>query len=262
MTLEALSSLCQRIQDFYTDRGIYCYGFALSGRESDFMRIFTLLRTFNGRFTDEQGTIAFDSPENIAGFRWLKDFIQRFRVFRSDTYTIRKRFARGDILFISDAPWVKYQLEELTGEDLERNFEVVLNPIQVNSYSASWTNNHALAICGQSRHKLYAAKFIDALTHDPEISNYYYSRVGHLPSHQQYFDDPRYDSPFYAAYKTQLCNAVCMNGQHEMFDSAVVFCLDAADKILFQNADIEQELNEKAYYLKMLYNKVPGFLSA
>ena len=109
---------------------------------------------------------------------------------------------------------------------------------------------------------MYAGKFIDALTHDPEISNYYYPKVGHLPSNQKYFDDPRYKSPFYDAYKTQLRNAVCMNGQHEMFDSAVVFCLDAADKILFQDADIEQELKEKAYYLNMLYNKVPGFLSA
>jgi hypothetical protein len=39
-----------------------------------------------------------------------------------------------------------------------------------------------------------------------------------------------------------------------------VFCLDAADNILFHDADIERELEEKNHYLSMLYKNLPGFL--
>ena len=42
-----------------------------------------------------------------------------------------------------------------------------------------------------------------------------------------------------------------MNGQHEMFDRTVLFCLDAADNILFHDAEIEHELDEKNHYLRI-----------
>jgi len=38
-----------------------------------------------------------------------------------------------------------------------------------------------------------------------------------------------------------------------MFEKAMVLCQDAVQKILFEDADIERELDEKQYYLKMLY---------
>ena len=37
----------------------------------------------------------------------------------------------------------------------------------------------------------------------------------------------------------------------EMLD--MVFCSDAVKKILYEGVDIKQELDEKEYYLKMLY---------
>ncbi|MCP4399410.1 MAG: hypothetical protein GY801_19185 [bacterium] len=137
---------------------------------------------------------------------------------------------------------------------------MALHPVHQSGQSLSLMYNHALGICSQSNNKLYAAKLIDALTDDPEISNYYFSRVGHLPSNAQHLNDSLYSSPFYDAYRAQLQNAVCINGQHEMFDRAVIFCLDAADNILFHGADIEDELEEKNHYLSMLYKNLPGFL--
>ena len=38
-----------------------------------------------------------------------------------------------------------------------------------------------------------------------------------------------------------------------MFEKAMVLCIDAVKKILFESSDIEEELSEKQYYLKMLY---------
>ncbi|MCP4405250.1 MAG: extracellular solute-binding protein [bacterium] len=114
LSLEALHDLCRQLENVHKNQEFYSYGLSLSGRQSDFIRICAFLRMFDGGFTDEQGDIVFNSPQNAAGFHWLKDFVTRFNVFRSNVYTIRERFAEGAIACISDAPWVKYQLEEVT----------------------------------------------------------------------------------------------------------------------------------------------------
>lgn len=38
------------------------------------------------------------------------------------------------------------------------------------------------------------------------------------------------------------------------FSKAMIFCTDAVKKILYEGGDIEKELNEKEYYLNMLYS--------
>jgi hypothetical protein len=38
-----------------------------------------------------------------------------------------------------------------------------------------------------------------------------------------------------------------------MFEKAMLLCVDAVKKILFEGASIERELAEKQYYLRMLY---------
>jgi uncharacterized protein YcgL (UPF0745 family) len=38
-----------------------------------------------------------------------------------------------------------------------------------------------------------------------------------------------------------------------MFEKAMILCLDAVRKLLFSDIDIKKELDEKEYYLKMLY---------
>jgi ABC-type glycerol-3-phosphate transport system substrate-binding protein len=255
MTFDTLFDICKRIEHFYKAKEKYSYGLSISSdKETDFLTMYFFLQAFQGGFLNEQGEVMLNSKENISGFRWLKEFVKNFRMFTSDIPTIRKRFAQGDILFISDGPRIKYQLEEYTGEDFEKNFQVVLNPVHSSSQSYSWNYNHALAICSQSRYKLHAARFIEDLTNDYEISNYYYSRAGNLPVNKTYLEDPMYHSEFFRAYKRQLTHASCINAQNAMFDKAMVFCVDAVKKILFEDADIEKELNEKEYYLNMLYN--------
>jgi hypothetical protein len=38
-----------------------------------------------------------------------------------------------------------------------------------------------------------------------------------------------------------------------MFEKAMLLCVDAVKKILFEGANIGEELAEKQYYLRMLY---------
>lgn len=253
LTLENFWQICRQIEQGYAHKNVYCYGLNLAGDETDFLRVYTFLQAFQGGFTNGQGNVVLNSKENTAGFRWLKHFIREFRVLFTDIYTIRERFAQGEIAFISDGPWIKYALEDLTGEEFERNFEILLNPVGSGTVSYSWNYNHALAICSQSDHTFHAAQFINATTNDYEISNYYYTRVGHLPVNKTYLDDPLYNSVFYRAYKQQLQHAACINAQNTMFEKAMDFCIDAVKRILFEDVDIQKELDDKEYILKILY---------
>ena len=251
MTLDQFYNICNQISK--SNKNIYCYGLCATNDETDFLRIYTFLQAFGGGFVNRNEEVIFNSEENQAGFKWLKRFVRNNKIYKADIYTIRKKFAKGDIAFITDGPWIRYLLKELTGEDFDRDFQIVLNPVFKDKNSYSWNYNHALAICSQSKNKFYAAKFIDEITNDYKISNYYYSTVGHLPSNKNYLDEKFYKDDFYSALKKQLENSEVLNAQNAMFEKAMVLCQDAVNRILFKNADIRKELDEKDYYLKMLY---------
>lgn len=252
ITLEDFSNICRQVSNG-SGAEKYGYGLCISGEESDFLRIYTFLQSFHGGFVNEAGEVIFDSPQNVQGFTWLSKFVNSSRVCVADIYTLRKRFAAGDIAFISDGPWIKYLLEEETGQEFGRNFQVILNPVNRNGVSYSWNYNHALAICSQSKNKIYAAKLIDELTNGSELSSLYYSRVGHLHVNRDRLNDPLYENECFKAFREQLQHATVINAQNSMFEKAMVLCIDAVKKILFESSDIEEELSEKQYYLKMLY---------
>ncbi|HBE80316.1 MAG TPA: hypothetical protein DDW65_21420 [Firmicutes bacterium] len=255
ISIDTFTELCQRVDHFYQSQDKYCFGMCISNEETDFLRMIPFLLAFRGGFVDMQGNVILNSKENIKAFEWLKKFVNSCNVFRSDIFTIRNRFAKGDIAFMIDGPWIKYQLEEITKNDFETNFEVVLNPISISSKSYSWNYNHALAICTQSGKKIQAGKFIDAVTNDAELSYYYFSKTGHLPNNMQHLKTHNYNSNFFNTFKLQLENARAINAQNEMFEKAMRFCINAVEKIFFENVSIEAELNEKAEYLKMLYEE-------
>jgi len=253
LSLDQFHETCTVLSEFYSGEGKYCYGLCISDDESDFLRIYTFLQAFQGGFVNSRGEVIFNARENVAGFQWLRDFIDSTSVLVDDIYILRRRFASDEIAFISDGPWIKYLLEELTGEDFEKKFKVIMNPVNVDDRSYSWNYNHALAICSQSKNKIYAARFIDEITSGPDISNYYYSVSGHLPVNRKYLNEPVFNNEYCNVFKRQLKYATVINAQNAMFEKAMLLCIDAVRKILFEGADIEKELNEKQYYLKMLY---------
>jgi ABC-type glycerol-3-phosphate transport system substrate-binding protein len=250
ITLDDFSRICRQVSD---ESGRYGYGLCISGEESDFLRIYTFLQAFHGGFVNAEGEVIFNSPQNVQGFAWLREFVKNSRVCVADIYTLRKHFASGKIAFISDGPWVTYLLEEETGDEFEKNFQVILNPVHHNGISHSWNYNHALAICSQSSNKIYAAKLIDELTNGGDLSSWYYTRVGHLHVNRERLNESKGYSECMHAFRRQLQHATVINAQNSMFEKAMVLCIDAVKKILFQSSDIEDELSEKQYYLKMLY---------
>jgi ABC-type glycerol-3-phosphate transport system substrate-binding protein len=253
IAIKNFMDMCKRISTFYYDRDVYTYGLNILNDETDFLRIYTFLQAFGGGFANDKNEVIFNSRENIAGFTWLREFIRSVKILDTDIYTIRECFARNEVALITDGPWIKYQLEEMTGEPFEKNFKVILNPVYISNESLSWNYNHALAICSQSSNKLYAAKFIDAVTNDHDLSNFYFQQVGHLPANRKYLSDGCYDSEFFNGFKEQLKFSNCINAKNPMFEKAMVLCIDAVRKLLFGDMDIKKELDEKEYYLKMLY---------
>ena len=223
------------------------------GVETDYLNIYTFLQAFQGEFIDDQGLLKFDSAENVAGFTWLREFVAGTRIFTSDIWTIRKRFAENQIAFLLDGPWIRYLMEEATGAPFEANFQVLLNPVRSNADSKSWTYNHALAICSQSANKLYAARFVEALTMDPDLSGWYCSQVGFLPPNRHVLAAPEFSGEFFSTFREQLRHSHSLNARNPMFEKAMLLCVDAVKKILFEGASIEKELAEKQYYLRMLY---------
>ncbi len=252
LTLQDFAEACRRLGERFGDSK-YSYGLCISGDETDFLRIYTFLQAFHGGFVDELGEVIFNSRENQEGFAWLRNFVAQARVCVNDIYILRKRFADGDIAFLSDGPWIRYLLEELTGEEFEARFQVLPNPVHLEKVSYSWNYNHALGICSQSKKKLHAARFIEALTADEQIGGPFYRRLGMLPVRRAGSGPVPGESEYHRCFRRQLENVIPINAQNAMFEKAMVLCRDAVKKILFEGADIARELNEKQYYLKMLY---------
>jgi ABC-type glycerol-3-phosphate transport system substrate-binding protein len=254
MTLSDFQECCRRIGGLEGSSAPAAFGLWFTpGVETDYLNIYTFLQAFQGEFVDGQGTLKFDSAQNVAGFSWLREFVAATRLFISDIWTIRKRFAENRIGFILDGPWIRYLMEEETGMPFEENFQVLLNPVGSDADSKSWMYNHALAICSQSGNKLYAARFVEALTANPELSGWYCSQVGMLPPARQVLGGPGFTGEFFAAFREQLRSSHSLNASNPMFEKAMFLCVDAVKKILFEGACIEKELSEKQYYLRMLY---------
>lgn len=254
MSLAAFQECCRRISAVDGPSPPAAFGLWYTpGVETDYLNIYTFLQAFHGEFIDDQGELRFDSPQNIAGFTWLREFVASTRLFTSDIWTIRKRFAENRIGFLLDGPWIRYLMEEATGAPFEENFQVLLNPVQANADSMSWTYNHALAICSQSANKLYAARLVEALTNDADLSGWYCSQVGILPPTRQLLGAPAFSGEFFSTFREQLRHSHSLNARNPMFERAMHLCVDAVKKVLFEGASIEKELAEKQYYLRMLY---------
>lgn len=100
---------------------------------------------------------------------------------------------------------------------------------------------------------MYAAKFIDSVTYEPEVGGLYYRLSGHLPLNREQFEGPEFERPFFHAFRRQLEHSECLNAENSMFEKAMVLCMDAVQKIFFNGVSVKEELDEKQYYLKMLY---------
>ncbi len=253
-TLDYFSEICTNIDRTCLGNDQYSYGLVSSNDEIDFLGIYPFLIAFGGGFDTKQNVSIIDTPENILALKWFRQFISTHKVFTSDIFTIRRMFARGNIAFMSDGSWIRFIMKEHTREDFENNFTILPNPTNGNGKSYSWQYNHSLAICSQSPNKKASAKVIELLTGNNSNSEYFFNESGMLPVSKQQLATPTFETPFFQSFKEQLQQSTVLNAHNPMFEKAMLLCKDAIHRILFENADIETELKEKEYYLKMIYS--------
>ncbi len=251
-TLTDFIEYCQQIDRHYSGKNVYSYGFSNSNSEIDFLQIYPFFLAFGGKLFDSENKVAFNSLENIEAFKWLREFANKCHIKKGSIKELRSDLAENRLAFISDGPWIRYIIRELTGRSLESKFTVYKNPINNQKNSASWCYNHALAICSQSDNKILAGRFIDCLTSDPEVSNYYYANIGTLPVAMSKTTIEPTANENTKVFSELLEYSTCINSTNEYFEKSMEFCLDSFNKILFSDSDIEHELNEKQYYLQLL----------
>ena len=254
-TLADFLTLCQKLKQVHWGRDIYSFGIALDLNVLCFT--YNFLLAFNADIINDDNQIVLDSPEAIAAHRWLKGLYQKGNVvLTDDIWELRRIFAAQRLVFLLDGPWTRGILKDLAEVgDFDRNFGAVEAPVGVDSIYSSWNFNHALAIPSMSNQKESAAKFIDSLTSDPEICEIYFHEVGLLPPQRKMLASPAYrDHIYYQPFIQQLKRTRMMKADNPLIDKVIQFYADAARNIMQNNKDIETELREKAYYLRMLYN--------
>ena len=254
ITLDEFAGLCRIVDERYKgDPTVYSYGLGITGGYSDFLSIYVYLQAFGGGFINTRDEIIFNSKENVAAFSWLREFIASSRVLISQIDPGRLAFAQGKVAFKTEGPYLKYTIEEVTGQPFDENFQVFLNPVLEKSHpSRSWNNNIAFAISSQSENKLYAARLVDFLTRDSRLHGIY-TMTGDLPISEDSLSLPEFQNGFYSVYRKQREHSSVVNAHHYLFEQAMDLCSDSVRRILFSDIEIAKELDEKEYYLNILY---------
>ncbi|MBA4167270.1 MAG: extracellular solute-binding protein [Chitinophagaceae bacterium] len=251
LSMREFSLVCTQIDAVLGEKQ-YSYGLVASKDELDFLCIYPLLTAFGGGFDVKGGKNLLDTKENIKAFTWIREFVNSHKTFRSDIFTIRKLFAKGDIAIFPDGPWIKPQMAQHSMKHFESNYTILLNP-GTSGISTSWQSNHSLAISSQSPHKKAAAKVIEVITGNNKISEYFYGETGVLPVNKHQRVAAPFNTAFGKTFRKQLEHSSVLNARNPMFEKAMLLCKNAVHRILFEKADITAELAEKEYYLKMIY---------
>ena len=257
LTLDEWAIICEKVYRESCGE-VYGYGLPYNDGEADFLRLYPFMQAFGGKLLTGEGDIVLRSGENVQAFKWLQRFCGDGKVVFDTVLKMREMFVQDRLLFMHDGPWAKLWLEAATGENFAEKYRALLCPVvpgrDGSPVSKSWNYNHALAVLTQSNNVGLAAKFIDAVSMDPAISNYYYTHSGHLPVSSSMRGEDSDVSEFHRVFCEQLKGAELINAGNIYFSKAIDFCVDAVHNIFRHDADVARELAEKQHYLEILYD--------
>jgi len=119
-----------------------------------------VIKGFGGRIVDEDGNIAVDSPEFIAGVEYLKQLYDSGGVPVGTEFRLQRQwFTEGKVAMVMDGPYWPLIVKEENPE-LYEHLEVARLPFPdpASPYETNW-----YMISANSQHKEIAAKFIEHL---------------------------------------------------------------------------------------------------
>jgi len=254
LTFDNYKQICNKVTNHPANDGVFPFGLA---RNMDIIyNIYTFMIGFGADIIGEKNKIVINSKNAVKAFNWLKELVDDNKiVWATDVRNLREMLVIDKLVFLEDGPWIRGILKEKTGyEKIDDYFGVIENPSRPSAKYSSFTRNHSLAISSICERKDLAAKIINSLTSDPEICNIYFKELGLIPSQKEFIITHDYkEHDYYSTFINQMKRARILNASNPLFGKALKFVADAAYNILNNGVDIEDELEEKAYYLKMLY---------
>jgi ABC-type glycerol-3-phosphate transport system substrate-binding protein len=160
---------------------------------------FPVLWGTGGSF-EEDGKIVFDSTETRKAFDFYRELgLKKMSPSGMSIPETRNLFAQNRVGFIFDGPWMKGIIRSASGlgEDADDMYIVGEFPEAKDGKRYGIGNNHVLAVSQTSKNKEASVELIKFLTQDPEITKYYYNKMGAIPTYASLLEDPLYaEDPF------------------------------------------------------------------
>lgn len=165
-TWEELKAMSQDL----IDKGIVKYGIAWAGKQAEGLicDMTTMLYSFGGSWKDDQGNMAFNSPEGVASLQFMVDSLKEGWADPSSlAYGDREvldPFMAGDIAFVMNWSFAWGLANSPEESQIAGDVDIALMPGCETTRSAAVTGGGGLGIISTSDAPDYAWKYIELLT--------------------------------------------------------------------------------------------------
>lgn len=216
------------------------------------------LWAFGGEFVDEEGKIVIDSKEAVEALTWYRDMVNE-GVFPAG---IGIRDLR--VMFVQNQLGMRWGVPAMLGigrtqsgqgEDWDSQWGAAVMPVNKNREPVCFTSTHALMIAEQSEYKEAAAKFVRALTMDPEITSFYFKEMGAFPPMQKLAESDIYAGEHVRPFLEALKTAKAQPASSPQYMRAMDFLREAVQQAVLFDTDPAKALADAAVKIRLLYNQ-------
>ncbi len=209
------------------------------------------LWNFGGTFLDEEGKPAFNNEAGVEMVTWLKGLVDEgYMQSGLGIRDLRVLFAQEKVGFIIEGPWIKgiLQGESGRGEEFDAVWDATFIPTGPGTADSEHgfcnPSSHILVLSNKSEHKKEAVEFMEFLISDQEIVDDYMANTGLMPARQSLLTDEYRQDPKVGPFVAQMEYTRIPSGWGPKWDAVSEVYMAAIQKILIEDADIQDTLDE------------------
>jgi multiple sugar transport system substrate-binding protein len=255
VTLDDLLSMSETINNS-GNSNTWGMSLPLSVNDPILIWLYPYFLSFKGGFLDSLKNIIIDSNENLEAISWLKKLYSKGCVPGvKDVTEGRMLFASDQIAFWIDGPFLKGLFRQISSfrEDFDSHYGVVPVPKGPSGRSESILFNHQLAVSKQCKNIESACKWIEFLTTDEEVAQYYFKAAGCLPSMLDILNKPFFsEDPFVSACLKQMETVSSMPQGHPLFIKSVSFISQMISRLIISEKDDIEEFRKVREIINMV----------
>jgi multiple sugar transport system substrate-binding protein len=165
------------------------------GKSENLMMVWSeFLYAFGGKYVDDQGKCAFNSPEGIKAVEYMKSLIDTGIAPKSVTTVqnvqdIETAFAAGNAVFLRDASSTLTWLNDPTKSQIVGKWEFMQNPAQPGGVHAGSSGGFGMAMLPTSQHQDAALKVLQVVA-GAEVQKGFALAWGPVQWYKGVYDDP------------------------------------------------------------------------